>query len=41
MARSRHSIEQKLSVLRMMEEERFTLKEIEEARHVSKNTLRV
>ncbi|MFK3988683.1 IS3 family transposase [Exiguobacterium mexicanum] len=41
MARSRHSIEQKLSALRMMEEETYTWKEIEEAHHVSEHTLRV
>ncbi|STO53276.1 Uncharacterised protein [Exiguobacterium aurantiacum] len=41
MARSRHSIEQKLSALRMMEEETYTWKDIEEAHHVSEHTLRV
>ncbi|WP_214798981.1 IS3 family transposase [Exiguobacterium sp. s50] len=41
MARSRHSIEQKLSALRMMNEEKYTWKEIMEAHHVSKHTLRV
>ena len=41
MARSRHSIEQKLAALRMMEEETYTWKELEEAHHVSKDTLRV
>ncbi|WP_214707865.1 MULTISPECIES: helix-turn-helix domain-containing protein, partial [unclassified Exiguobacterium] len=41
MARSRHSIEQKLSALRMMEEGTYTWKEIEEAHHVSEHTLRV
>ena len=41
MARSRHSIEQKLSALRMMEEETYTWKEIEEAHDVSEHTLRV
>ncbi len=40
MARSRHSNEQKLSVLRMMEEETYTWKEIMEAHDVSENTLR-
>ncbi len=34
MARSRHSIEQKLSALRMMEEGTCTWKEIEEAHDV-------
>lgn len=41
MARSRHSIEQKLVALRMMEEETHTWKEIMETHHVSENTLRV
>ena len=41
MARSRHSIEQKLAALRMMEEETHTWKEIMETHHVSENTLRV
>lgn len=40
MARSRHSIEQKLSALRMIEEETYTWKEIMEAHDVSENTLR-
>jgi len=35
MARSRHTIEQKLSALRMMEEETYTWKEIMEAHGVS------
>lgn len=41
MARSRHSIEQKLSALRMMEEETYTWKEIQEAHDVSKDTLQL
>ncbi len=41
MARGRHSIEQKLSALHMMEEEKYTWKEITEAHHVSKDALRV
>ncbi len=41
MARSRHSIEQKLSALHMMEEETYTWKEIKESHHVSENTLRL
>lgn len=41
MARSRHSIEQKLSALRMMEEETYTWKEIMETHDVSKDALRV
>ncbi len=41
MARNRHSIEQKLAALRMMEEETHTWKEIMETHHVSENTLRV
>lgn len=41
MARSRHSIEQKLAALRMMEEEAYTWKEIMETHNVSENTLRV
>ncbi len=41
MARSRHMIEQKLSALRMMEEETYTWKEIMEAHGVSRHTLQV
>ena len=41
MARSRHSIEQKLSALRMMEEETYTWKEIMETHKVSKHALRI
>ncbi|WP_074036508.1 IS3 family transposase [Exiguobacterium sp. AT1b] len=41
MARSRHSIEQKLSALRMIEAETYTWKEIMEAHDVSKDALRV
>ena len=41
MARSRHTIEQKLSALRMMEEETYTWKEIMEAHGVSRHTLQV
>lgn len=41
MAKSRHSIEQKLSALRMMEEETYTWKEIREAHDVSRHTLQV
>lgn len=41
MARSRHSIEQKLSALRMMEEDTYTWREIMETHKVSENTLRV
>ena len=40
MARSRHSIEQKLSELRIMNEETYTWKEIMETHNVSENTLR-
>ncbi len=40
MARSRHTIEQKLAALRMVEEEMHTWKEIMETHHVSENTLR-
>ncbi len=41
MARSRHSIEQKLGAVRMMEEEIYSWKEIMEAHDVSWDTLRV
>lgn len=41
MARSRHSIEQKMAALRMMEEETYTWKEIMEAHDVSWDTLQV
>ncbi len=41
MKRSRHSIEQKLSTLRMMEEETYSWKEIMEAHDVSKRTLQL
>ncbi|OGX78322.1 transposase [Exiguobacterium sp. SH31] len=41
MARSRHSIEQKLSALRMLEEGTCTWKEIEEAHDVSMDTLQL
>ncbi|TCI24810.1 hypothetical protein EVJ30_14355 [Exiguobacterium sp. SH5S13] len=41
MTRSRYSIEQKLSTLRLVEAEKYTGKEIEEAHQVSENTLRV
>ena len=41
MARSRHTIEQKLSALRMMEEETYTWKEIMGAHGVSRDTLQV
>ncbi len=41
MARSRHSIEQKLSALQMMKEEIYTWKEIMEAHDVSRDTLQL
>jgi len=41
MARSQHTIEQKLSALRMMEEETYTWKEIMEAHGISRDTLQV
>ena len=41
MARSRHTIEQKLSALRMMKEETHTWKEIMEAHGVSRHTIQV
>ncbi len=41
MARSRHTIEQKLSALRMMEEETYTWKEIMGAHGGSRHTLQV